>query len=103
MLLTDYVRLGDGTGKSLTEIHHLSKVSWKTVIKSGSHGRPVVHEIAEKLSAATDGRCSPEEIKDPRGHMTPAQRAEFESRDRQRARAKTRKSAKARKLNRRTL
>lgn len=97
MLLCDYVRLQDGTGKTLTEIQNISKVSWKTVIKAGSHGRPVVHEIAEKLSAATGGRCSIDEIKDPRRFMSAKQRADFEAKDRQRARAKTSKSKRIRK------
>jgi hypothetical protein len=94
MLLTDYVRLEDGTGKSLTEIHRISDVSWKTVIKAGTHGLPVMAEVAEKLSEATGGRCSVPEIREPRKFMTAAQRAEFEAKDRLRARTKNKRAGK---------
>lgn len=92
MLLVDYIAPRYPGGLTLTALSRESKVSWKTVVKAASHALPVGYEIAEKLSAATSGKCSIDEIRHPRDHMTPARRAEFEAADRQRARDKVRRS-----------
>jgi hypothetical protein len=94
MLLTDYTAPSFKAGKTLTALCYDSRVSWKTVIKAASHALPVGHEVALKLSAATDGRCSYEEIRDPRAYMSAAKRAAFEADDRKRER-KSRTRARA--------
>lgn len=97
MLFPDYVRSEDG--KTLTDIlrisgalHNRAAVSWKSIVKAGTHALGVKAEVAEKLSECTDGRCSVEELRDPRKHMTDKRRAEYEKKDRERARLRARKS-----------
>jgi hypothetical protein len=97
MLLTDYVSPDFKKGKTLTQVHEDTvrlglRVSWKTCVKAGSHGLPVVHEVAEKLSKATGGVCSTDEIKDPRKFMSAEKRAHFEQKDRERAKAKKKRA-----------
>jgi hypothetical protein len=89
MLLTVYVRLAKG-GKSLTDLHHETRISMKTLIKAGTHGLPVCEEIAARISPATGGKVSVAELMNPRKHATPEQLAAFESADRKRARQRSR-------------
>lgn len=69
MRLVDWAReFGQG---AYTELHHRSRVSYKTVLKAARDGRPISRiAVAEALSAATEGRCSVEEICWPDGRPT---------------------------------
>lgn len=48
-----------------TRLSYDARVSMHTVLKSFRDGMPVRHDTAEKLSAATGGECSVEELKEP--------------------------------------
>lgn len=63
MTLTEWARKR-GRG-AYTELFRLSGVSYKTVLKKARDGEPCSYEVAERLSKATNGACSIDELRFP--------------------------------------
>lgn len=62
MLLTEYVAKGHVT---FAKLMRLSGCAMRTVHKAAKYGEGVTYETAEKLSRATHGLCSIDEIRFP--------------------------------------
>jgi hypothetical protein len=60
---------GVRTQGALTWLMRRSGCAWKTVWKAGTRGLPVSWEVAAKLSAATGGQVSVDELRFPDGHQ----------------------------------